>query len=99
MHSGGMLAGMVGAIYAHILNTWNPRQGSFDAGVLYLIFVVVGGSRTLWGPVIAGIVLTILPEALRAGAGVAWLSDFLQNGRLIIYGILLTAAAIFFPQG
>ncbi|MCU0479734.1 MAG: branched-chain amino acid ABC transporter permease [Anaerolineae bacterium] len=96
---GGMLAGMVGAIYAHFLNTWNPRQGTFDAGVLYLTFVVVGGSRTIWGPVLAAIVLTILPEALRSVSGAQWLTDFLQNGRLILYGGLLTAAALFFPQG
>jgi len=96
---GGMLAGIVGAIYAHFLNTWNPRQGSFDAGVLYLTFVVVGGSRTIWGPVLAAIVLTILPEALRSVAGAPWLTDFLQNGRLILYGGLLTGAALFFPQG
>ncbi|MDZ4672133.1 MAG: branched-chain amino acid ABC transporter permease [Phototrophicales bacterium] len=96
---GGMLAGMVGAVYAHFLNTWNPRQGSFDAGVLYLTFVVVGGSRTIWGPVFAAIALTILPEALRGLSGAPWLSDFLQNGRLIVYGALLTGAALFFPQG
>lgn len=96
---GGMLAGMVGAVYAHILNTWNPRQGSFDAGVLYLTFVVVGGSRTVWGPVIAAIILTILPEMLRAGSNIPWLTEFLQNGRLILYGVLLTGGALFFPQG
>jgi branched-chain amino acid transport system permease protein len=96
---GGMLAGMVGAVYAHFLNTWNPRQGSFDAGVLYLTFVVVGGSRTIIGPVFGAIILTILPEVLRANSGASWLNDFLQNGRLIIYGGLLTAAALFFPQG
>lgn len=96
---GGMLAGIVGAVYAHFLNTWNPRQGSFDAGVLYLTFVVVGGSRTIWGPVFGAILLTLLPELLRSNSGAQWLSDFLQNGRLIIYGGLLTAAALFFPQG
>lgn len=96
---GGMLAGIVGAVYAHFLNTWNPRQGSFDAGVLYLTFVVVGGSRTIWGPVFGAILLTLLPELLRANSGAQWLSDFLQNGRLIVYGGLLTAAALFFPQG
>ncbi|MDX2076535.1 MAG: branched-chain amino acid ABC transporter permease [bacterium] len=96
---GGMLAGMVGAVYAHFLNTWNPRQGTFDAGVLYLTFVVVGGSRTIWGPVIAAIALTILPEALRGASGVEWLNTFLQDGRLILYGMLLTGAALFFPQG
>ncbi|HBC40848.1 MAG TPA: branched-chain amino acid ABC transporter permease, partial [Pseudanabaena sp.] len=26
-----VLAGMVGAVSAHFLNTWNARQGTFDA--------------------------------------------------------------------
>ncbi len=47
---GAMLAGVVGALSAHFLNTWNARQGTFDAGVSLLAFVLIGGSRTFVGP-------------------------------------------------
>jgi branched-chain amino acid transport system permease protein len=100
---GAILAGVVGAVSAHFLNTWNARQGTFDASVLYLAFVLIGGSRTFVGPVVGGLVLTALPEILRAIAGIpglpVWLTQFLQDGRLIIYGLLLAIGAIFFPQG
>lgn len=100
---GAILAGVVGAVSAHLLNTWNARQGTFDVGVLYLTFVIVGGSRTFIGPVIGGLALTALPEALRAAAGLSglppWLVGFLRDGRLIIYGLLIAFGIIFFPQG
>ncbi len=100
---GAILAGIAGAISAHFLNTWNPRQGTFEASILYLAFVLVGGSRTFVGPVVGGMVLTALPVGLQLLAGIGsmpdWVVDFLQNGRLIIFGFLLALGTIFFPQG
>src|SRR2546426_918951 len=63
-----VLAGAVGAISAHFINTWNSRQGTFDTSVNLMAFVLVGGSRTFVGPVVGGLVLTALPEALRGVA-------------------------------
>ena len=100
---GAILAGVVGAISAHFINTWNARQGTFDASIIYLTFVLIGGSRTLWGPVIGGMVFTALPEVLRAIADIGglptWLGQFLRDGRLIIFGLLIVVGTIFFPQG
>ncbi|ANV87881.1 branched-chain amino acid ABC transporter permease [Picosynechococcus sp. PCC 7117] len=86
---GAILAGVVGAIAAHFLNTWNARQGTFDASITYLAFVLVGGSRTFLGPILGGIVLTALPEVLRG----------LGDARLIFFGLLLLLGTIFYPQG
>ncbi|MDX1990957.1 MAG: branched-chain amino acid ABC transporter permease [bacterium] len=98
---GAVLAGLVGAVSAHFLNTWNARQGTFDAAILYLAFVIVGGSRTFAGPILGGLLLTALPEALRAIAGNAddAFSVFLRDGRLIIFGVLIAVGTLFFPQG
>jgi branched-chain amino acid transport system permease protein len=100
---GAILAGMVGAVSAHFLNTWNSRQGTFDASIIYLAFVLSGGSRTFVGPVVGGMILTVLPEALRAIASLnglpVWLADFLQDGRLIIFGLIIVLTSIFYPQG
>lgn len=100
---GAVLAGMVGAISAHFLNTWNARQGTFDASIAYLAFVLIGGSRTFVGPVVGGMALTALPELLRALANRPglpdWLAKFLLDGRLILYGLLIALGCLFFPQG
>lgn len=86
---GAILAGMVGAIAAHFLNTWNARQGTFDSSITYLAFVLIGGSRSALGPVLGGIILTALPEVLRG----------LGDARLIFFGLLLVLGTIFYPQG
>ncbi|MCL1470689.1 branched-chain amino acid ABC transporter permease [Argonema antarcticum] len=100
---GAILAGVVGAVSAHFLNTWNARQGTFDASIVYLTSVLIGGTRTFVGPVLGGMVFTALPEVLRAIADTAglplWLAQFLRDGRLIIFGLLIVLGTIFFPQG
>ncbi len=100
---GAILAGVVGAVSAHFLNTWNARQGTFDASIVYLTSVLIGGTRTFWGPVLGGMAFTALPEVLRAIADIPglplWLAQFLRDGRLIIFGVLIVVGTIFFPQG
>jgi branched-chain amino acid transport system permease protein len=100
---GAILAGMAGAISAHFLNAWNPRQGTFDSSITQLAFVIIGGSRNIWGPVVGGISLTALPEILRQLGNIQILPlvfrQFLQEGRLIIFGILLILGSTYFPQG
>lgn len=100
---GAALAGGAGVIAAHLTNTWNSRQASFDSGVVLLAFVIVGGSRRWLGPVAGAVVLTVVPEVLR------WLGDadgmprplavFLRDGRLIVFGVLLVAACSYLPHG
>lgn len=100
---GCVLAGLVGVINAHFLNTWNARQGTFDASIIFLAFVLIGGSRTFMGPVLGGIILTALPEVLRVIAGLSGLpvglATFLRDGRLLIFGFLIVVGSIFYPQG
>lgn len=100
---GAILAGAVGAISAHFINTWNARQGTFDASIIYLTSVLIGGSRTFLGAVLGGMVFTALPEVLRGMATIqglpVWLAQFLRDGRLIIFGLLIVLGTIFFPQG
>jgi branched-chain amino acid transport system permease protein len=100
---GAILAGVVGAVSAHFLNTWNARQGTFDASIIYLTSVLIGGSRTFLGAVLGGMVFTALPEVLRGMATIqglpVWLAQFLRDGRLIVFGLLIVLGTIFFPQG
>jgi branched-chain amino acid transport system permease protein len=100
---GAILAGVVGAVSAHFLNTWNARQGTFDASIIYLTFVLIGGSRSFLGAVLGGMVFTAMPELLRFAADTPnlplFIAQFLRDGRLIIFGLLIVLGTIFFPQG
>ncbi len=86
---GATLAGVVGAMSAPFLNTWNARQGTFDASIAYLAYVLIGGSRSMWGPLLGGMMLSALPEVLRP----------LKDSRLIINGFVLVFASIYMPKG
>lgn len=86
---GAVLAGVVGAMSAPFLNTWNARQGTFDASIAYLAYVLIGGSRSMWGPLLGGTLLAALPEILRP----------LKDSRLIINGLVLVFSSIYMPQG
>ncbi|NVN99996.1 MAG: branched-chain amino acid ABC transporter permease [Geobacteraceae bacterium] len=86
---GAVLAGIVGAMSAPFLNTWNARQGTFDASIAYLAYVLIGGSRSIWGPLLGGAMLSALPEVLRP----------LKDSRLIINGLVLVFASIYMPKG
>ena len=100
---GAILAGVVGAVSAHFLNTWNARQGTFDASIVYLTFVLIGGSRSFLGAVLGGMVFTAMPELLRFAADIPnlplFIAQFLKDGRLIIFGLLIVLGTIFFPRG
>ena len=86
---GAILAGIVGAMSAPFLNTWNARQGTFDASITYLAYVLIGGGRSMWGPLLGAALLTSLPELLRP----------LKDARLIMNGLMLVTASIYLPQG
>jgi branched-chain amino acid transport system permease protein len=86
---GGVLAGVVGAMSAPFLNTWNARQGTFDLGVACLAFVLIGGSRSIWGPLLGAVLLASLPEILRP----------LKDSRLIFNGLVLVLVSVYLPQG
>lgn len=83
------LAGVVGAMSAPFMNTWNARQSSFDASVACLAYVLIGGARSIWGPLLGAILLVALPEVLRP----------LKDARLIMNGIVLVVACIYLPPG
>ena len=82
-------AGVAGGLYAHYLSVLDPTNFDFNYSIEILVMVVMGGMGSLTGSVIAAIVLTILPEALR---------DF-ASARMLIYSVLLIIMMIFRPSG
>lgn len=79
-----LFAGLAGGLYAHHLGMLMPSSFDYNKSVEILVMVVLGGLGNLKGSVIAAIVLTILPEYLRA------FSDY----RMLLYAVVLIAAMI-----
>ena len=59
-------AGIAGGIFAHHLTVLNASGLGFMKSTEYVVMVVLGGMGSLTGSVLSAIILTILPEALRA---------------------------------
>jgi branched-chain amino acid transport system permease protein len=62
---GATIAGIAGALYAHQLTYVDSTTFNVMMSIEILIFVVVGGASTYWGPVVGAVVLSLLPEFLR----------------------------------
>jgi branched-chain amino acid transport system permease protein len=63
---GAAVAGVAGALYAHHATYMDSTTFNIMLGVEILVFVVVGGGSTFWGPLVGAAVLNAIPEFLRA---------------------------------
>ena len=86
---GAFLAGLGGALSAHMTNFISPGEFGYHHAIDILLFVVLGGSEVVWGGVLGASIITIMPEALR----------FVDDFRWIIFGVLLVTMMVFRPQG
>lgn len=77
-------AGLAGGLYAHYITILIPKVFDYNKSVEILVMVVLGGLGSLKGSVIAALVMTILPEYLRA------FSEY----RMLLYAIVLICAMI-----
>lgn len=62
---GAVIAGLAGAILAHHTTYVDANTFHILVAVEILMYVIVGGSSTYWGPVLGAAFLTLLPEFLR----------------------------------
>ena len=86
---GAFWAGIAGGLIAHYRSSVFPDQFAFDRSIDVLAMVVLGGTGSLSGPLLAGTVLTALPEILRPVA----------EYRMVIYALLLIGMMILRPKG
>jgi branched-chain amino acid transport system permease protein len=61
---GSGLAGVAGGLYAHYFRFLAPDQFDILQSAALLTMVVVGGMRSVWGPVVGAVVLQVLPQAI-----------------------------------
>ncbi len=86
---GAGFAGIAGSFYAHYVAFIDPSMFDFSWSSMAVVATVIGGKGTVWGPLIGGAMITIIPEFLRVAS--AW--------RLPIFGLLLIVIVVFMPNG
>lgn len=86
---GSFWAGIGGGLFAHLETYLHTNTFGFLKSVEIVVMVVLGGMGSITGSILAAIVLTVLPEALRAAS--EW--------RMIFYSLLLILMMILRPRG
>jgi branched-chain amino acid transport system permease protein len=86
---GSFFVGIAGGLKVHYLGTITPNQFGIGFMVFILIWVIVGGYNTLYGPIIGVILLTVFDEFIRQ----------FDEIRPAIYGTVLVLSILFLPKG
>jgi branched-chain amino acid transport system permease protein len=85
-------AGLTGALFAHYMGTVVPSEFSVDHMLFVVIWVIVGGINTFYGPILGVVLLTILNEIVLRSLG-------LDAARPLFYGVILILTMLFLPSG
>jgi len=84
-----MLTGIAGALFASLNSFISPGSFPFFQSILFIFAVVIGGSGTLFGPVVGAAIVVFLPEMLSG----------LAEYRLLMFGGLLLGVLLLAPRG
>ena len=95
---GGMLAGLGGAIYGHHYNYVEAQTFNVLLSIYILLYVLLGGTQTAWGPLVGAAFFTVLPEIFRQLA-IEMGSDWLADSRFIFFGIFIVLMMVVRPEG
>ena len=86
---GGAIAGLSGGLYALYFGFVEAQYFNANISIFVLLFVLIGGTQTAWGPLIGASFFTLIPEALRIG----------DDWRFFIFGVIIVAMMIVRPEG
>jgi branched-chain amino acid transport system permease protein len=84
-----VMASVGGFLYVHHISFASPESFDFGVSVMLVVMVALGGTGSVWGPLLGAAMLTILPELLRA-------FDSLD---VLLFGVSMVVVLLFFPGG
>ncbi len=85
-------AGLSGALLAHYIGAVSPGRFNIEEMIFVLAWVIVGGTSTIYGPIIGAVTLTLINEIILRELG-------FEQARPLFYGAILIAAVLFLPGG
>ena len=102
---GASFGGVAGGLFAGFQEFVSPESFSLMESVMVLCMVVLGGMGHIPGVILGGLLLAVLPEALRHGA--APLQKMLfgkvlidpESLRMLLFGLTLILAMLYRPAG
>jgi branched-chain amino acid transport system permease protein len=86
---GSVFAGLAGVFFAHSHQVLHSSDFGLEPMVLLVVFTVIGGVQSVWGPVIGTVALSIASEFLRE----------LHHYEVLVYGLVLMVVMLVVPEG
>jgi branched-chain amino acid transport system permease protein len=86
---GAALAGLAGSLYAHHYSYIEAQNFNFMLSATAVLFALLGGIQTSWGPLLGASAITLLPELLRTSG--EW--------RYIGFGAIMIVLMVLRPDG
>jgi len=86
---GSFVAGLAGVFFAHFRQVLHSSDFGLEPMVLLVVFTVIGGTGSVWGPVVGTILMTIASELLRE----------LHHYEILVFGAVLILTMLFAPEG
>lgn len=105
--SGALIAGLAGGLSGHLTRIITPEAYGFGQAVDILAYAVLGGTVVLAGPIVGGMALEYIPEALRRLEVFVFLSDLTgvdlvsKEAQILgaLNGIVLLLVILYLPGG
>ena len=85
----GAMAGLAGALYAHLVGYLGPDSFTITRSVEVLVMAIVGGMGTIIGPILGAALFTWLPERLQIFA----------EYQFMVYGLILMLIFLVMRRG
>jgi branched-chain amino acid transport system permease protein len=102
---GATFGGLAGGLFAGFQGFVSPESFSLTESITVLCMVVLGGMGNISGVLLGGILLVVLPEALRHGSGPAQQLLFgktlidPESLRMLLFGLALITVMLWRPAG
>jgi branched-chain amino acid transport system permease protein len=87
--TGAFLAGIAGALYGFHYSYLEVGAFSDLYSIYILLYVLLGGVQTSWGPLVGALIFSVLPEALRGS----------NEWRYVIFGAAIVLLMMVRPEG
>lgn len=98
---GAALMGLGGALYGHHYNYVEAQTFNVLLSIFILLYVLIGGTQTAWGPLFGALFFTFVPEAVRwlgRNIGGEFGKELIEY-RLVVFGIIIVLMMVLRPEG
>ncbi len=93
-----MYASVAGSFYAHYVSFLNPTPFNIFMSLQFLVMVILGGLRSLWGAILGAVTVVALGEVLRAVVPM-FMPGAYGEYQIVAYGMVMILILLVLPEG